>query len=327
MPGRRPLLALVACYAISLQACLHVSSTPSTSTPAPEPTTKITAKAPVEVETSTNTATRKDFAILPKVPGAVMPKTPSGNSAAMKTVPILTNPPGGVQTASGEPQPFPPFTPPPEPPLLAAVRAYIESRPDQAIEIIRTMDKNNQDFVLAVLPILARGASADLMNDQITTAALVEQLRGAIARLEPRAALKIEKFVFCSKVDGFGRYTPRSMAEPYKPNDRVNLYLELRNLSNQITSDGYRVHVRAEVEIRDAKENLVPQFQSTEQRVPVVRFEQDLVTRSPLSDFHVLYGFAAPAVPGVYTVTVKLSDATGRRVVKSQPAEFRVAGP
>lgn len=191
------------------------------------------------------------------------------------------------------------------------------------------MDKQNQDFVLAVLPILAQGATADLTNDAATNAALAEQLRGTVARIEPRAALKIEKVAFCTDVEGFGRFVPRPVANPYRPNERAQLYLELRNLGHQPTGDGFLTHVHAAVEIRDADDKLVAQIDPDDhrRRVPVVKYEKRLVTRSPLSDFHVLYIFAAPPAPGVYTVTVQLSDASGRRTVTSQKAEFRVAGP
>ena len=237
-----------------------------------------------------------------------------------------------MQTAHGaEPQPLPfsSFTPPPEAPLLAAVRAYTENNPQKAIEIIRTLDKQNQDLVLALMPILARGASADLTNDPATTAALVEQLRAAAARLEPRAALRIEKAVFCRNVDGFGRFTPWPDNLPYRPNAQAQLYLEVRNLGSQPTGGEFLTHVHAAVEVRDAHGKLVEQIDPDDyrRRVPVVRFEKKLPSHSPLHDFHVLYVFSVPPAPGVYTVTVELRDATGRRTVTTQPARFCVAGP
>jgi hypothetical protein len=58
-----------------------------------------------------------------------------------------------------------------------------------------------------------------------------------------------------------------------------------------------------------------------------VKFEKRLGSRSPLQDFHMLYIFSVPAAPGVYTVTIELRDASGRRTVKTQPAQFCVAGP
>ena len=208
---------------------------------------------------------------------------------------------------------------------------YTEGRPDKAIEIIRTLNPQNQDIVLALLPILARGATADLNNDPATVAALVDQLRNAAAvRLEPRAALRIEKLAFCKDVSGFGQFVPWPDNQPYKPNARAQLYLEVRNLGTQPVGDGFVTHVYAAVEVRDAYGNLVEQIDpapDSQRRVSVVRFEKRLGSRSPLQDFHVLYSFSVPAQPGVYTVTVELRDASGRRTVRTQPVQFCVAGP
>ncbi len=334
MPGRRPLLALVSLFAFTLPACLSVRAEVGPKPiPVPEQRAELEAKTKAEVNQPLRGT---DFGVLPKSPGTVLQKTSGSqttsnhNTKTPKQNPAAS-PVNPVRPSSGEPGPFPvlpPITVPPESLLLAAVRAYTEGRPEQAIEIIRRMDKNNQDLVLAVLPILARGVTADLTNDPATTAALVEQLRGTMVRLESRAALKIEKVAFCSDVAGFGRFVARPEANPYRPNERVQLYLELRNLGNQPTGDGFLTHVQAAVEIRDANDKVVAQIDPDDhRRVPVVKFEKRLVTRSPLHDFHVLYIFAAPPAPGVYTVTVQLNDSAGRRTVKSQPAEFRVAGP
>lgn len=337
MPGRRTLFCLFAFSALSLPACLSVNAQIGTkSTPPPEKPAEPTAK--IRPEPISPQPPRMEFAVLPKAPGAVVPTKPEApattaaktNTAQKPGEVAPVNPPNGVKTAGTEPQPFPLLTPlgPPESPLVTAVRAYSEGRFQDAIETLRKLDKNQQDFVLAVLPILARGATADLANDPVTAGALVEQLRGAAARLEPLAALKIEKVAFCSDVAAFGRFVQRPIANPYRPNERVQLYLELRNLGNQVTADGFLTHVHAAVEIRDADDKLVAQIDPDDhRRVPVVKFEKRLVTRSPLQDFHVLYIFSAPPAPGVYTVTVQLSDATGRRTVKSVPAEFRVGGP
>lgn len=344
MPGCRLLLAFFALVALTLPACLHVdarigprpAAQPERSTePAPK------AKADTAQTTSHPQAPQMQFAVLPKAPGTVVPTNPdapptvSTNTSQKPTKPDVPPPPaapapGILKADSSEPAKFPALTQfgVPEAPLLAAVRAYSEGRPDQAIEVIRKMDKSQQDFVLTVLPILARGATADLASDPATAAALTDQLRAAAARLEPLAALKIEKIAFCSDVAGFGRFVQRPIANPYRPNERVQLYFELRNLGNQYTPDGFLTHVQAVVEIRDAENKLVAQIDPEEHRkVPTVKFEKRLVTRSPLQDFHVLYIFSAPPGPGVYTVTVQFRDATGRRTVTSQPAEFRVAGP
>jgi hypothetical protein len=227
-----------------------------------------------------------------------------------------------------EPGQFP-VNPALEPPLLAAVRAYVEKRPDRAIELLRGLDKSNQDFVLSVLPLLARGASADLNNDSVTVATLVDQLHSVAARMEPRAALRIEKLALCNGVTGFGRFAPRPPNTPYHPHERVQLYLEVRNLTSEPAGDEFHTQVHATVEVRDAHQRLIEQIDPDEprHRVPVVRFAKRLTSRSPLHDFHVLYIFSAPPAPGVYTIAIELRDPTGNRVVKTAPVEFCVAGP
>ena len=181
----------------------------------------------------------------------------------------------------------------------------------------------------ATLPVLARAVSADLNHDPATVGALVDQLHSAAGRLEPRTALRIEKTAFCKYVSGFGRFVPWPDNQPYRPNAQAQFYLEVRNLGSQPAGDEFVTSVQAAVEVRDAHQKLVEQIDPDDwkRRVPVVKFEKRLGSRSPLHDFHVLYLFSVPAAPGVYTVTVELRDATGRRTVKTQPAQFCVAGP
>jgi|SRR5579883_414677 len=333
MPGRRLLAAFFALVAFPLPACIHINA----------PMTSASTEEAPKTADATPQSPRILFAELPRMPGAVVRAKPLANTPPPRDSfaqnPVDTappNPPKPVEaiatTVGAEPNRFPTLPPAAavsEPPLLAAVRAYSENRPDRAIEILRGLDKQNQDFVLGVLPILARGATADLNNDPATIAMLVDQLHAAAARLEPRAALRIEKMSFCADVSGFGRFAPWPDNQPYRPNAQAQLYLEVRNLGSEPTNDGFMTHVHATVEIRDAYGKLVEQIDPSDwrRRVPVVHFEKRLGSRSPLRDFHVLYIFSAPATPGVYTITVELRDSTGRRRVKTPPAQFCVAGP
>jgi hypothetical protein len=177
--------------------------------------------------------------------------------------------------------------------------------------------------------VLTTGAAADLNRDPATVATLVDQLHGIAARLEPRAALRIEKATFCTDVKGFGRYTPRPPDRPYKPNEQAEFYLEVHNLTSEPTRDGYLTHAHATVEIRDAHQKLVEQTdpESLHRRVPSIRYERQLASRSPLHDFHMLYAFPAPVAPGVYTITLELRDAAGGRSIKTAPVQFCVAMP
>ena len=91
----------------------------------------------------------------------------------------------------------------------------------------------------------------------------------------------------------------------------------------------YLTHARARAEIRDAYGKLVPQPHPDDyhRRVNVVEIDVKRFTRTPIQEFHFVYGFPVPPTPGVYTITVTVSDAAGRRSVTTQPVEFRVAGP
>lgn len=335
MPGRRPLAAFAALFTLPLPACLSISAP---ARPAPrEDGPKAVAKAADPSKPS-----RTDFAELPRVPGTVVranpqpelklsPNTPP--NAAPSTVQRPAGPPQNPQgtpvvAVGTEPGRFPPLNQP-EPPLLAAVRAYAENRPERAIEIIRTLPQPNQEFVRALLPALARGASADLANDPATVGMLVDQLDGARARLEPRAALRVENVAFCKDVEGFGRFVSQPPNEPYRPNARANFYLEVKNLGSRPSGDEYITHLHAVMEIRDAHGRVVEQIGpgDYQRRVPAVRYDKRLVSRSPVHDFHLVYTFSVPPAPGVYTLTAELRDAATGRTVKTQPVRFDVAGP
>ncbi len=331
---RRPLFFAVASAALVCPACLFIPAQPTPIT-SPEMRDKIAAQAKAM---ATESARKDMFGELPSRPGdAVAIKTgakvgnPGGDASASKQA----NP--EVETAS-LPGPLPSVvTSPIQPtlkdsPLLEAVRAYAENKPNKAIEILKTLDTPNQEFVLAVVPILARGATADLANDPSGIAALVEQLETAAARLEPRAALRIENVAFCCKVSGFGRYDLWPEAQPYHPNDQAQLYLEVRNLQSHATTgphgETHVTHARAAVEIKDAHGVLVkqPDPDDWRRRVDVVKFEKKLFSRGPVHDFHVLYAFPVPTTPGVYTISVEIRDPAGRKV-RSAAKEFRVTGP
>jgi hypothetical protein len=258
-------------------------------------------------------------------PNAKEPPAPqpadSNSESGVVVVAVDRNP------AVGPPAP----NPSPEPPLLRAVRAYSEGRPDQAIELLSAFDKPNQDLVLAILPVLDRGAKLDMKGDPAATAILADQLRSAAARIESRAALRLDAVTFCKTVRGYGRYDPWPKGKPYRPNEVAQLYIEVRNLVSQPTvgphGETYLTQARETVEIRDAYGKLIDQLTSTGQYVPVVQDEKKLFTRTPIHEFHILYEFHVPSAPGVYTITLNIHDPVVRRSVKTEPIEFTVAGP
>jgi hypothetical protein len=337
---RRPLLLSAAGVALLLPACLSFQTAPVPITP-PEARDKIAAEAARLKEQP-----RKDkFAELPSRPGDTVAKNPGkgGKDAKEPTVAKrphdLTEPVGPAAPAGGvagpnDPAPLPlPKLQPAEPVLLQVVRAQLEGRTSLALELLQKLPPANQEVVLALLPALTRGGTADLAADPTGTALLAEELRAAAMRLAARSALLAENVVLCRKVHGFGWYDPWPEGQPYRPNDLAQLYLEVRNLVSQPAKgprgETHLTYVRAAVEVRDAHGKLVDQPDPADwrRRVKVVEFEKQQFSRGPVDDFHVLYTFPVPPVPGVYTVTVELRDPAGRRTVRTAPLRFDVAGP
>jgi hypothetical protein len=184
-----------------------------------------------------------------------------------------------------------------------------------------------------VLPVLVRGATADLAADATATALPADQLRVAAARLAPRAALIVDNVALCRGVTAFGRFDAWPAGQTYRPNDQAFMYLEVRNLVSQPASgprgETHLTYVRGAVEISDSRGNPVSQPDPNDwrQRTQVVRFEEKRYTYGPIEEFHVVCAFAAPPTPGVYYVTVELRDPAGRRTVKTTPLRVDVAGP
>jgi hypothetical protein len=336
---RWPLLILLATG--PLPGCLVIGGSSSPPAETPPPTPKVVAPPPVE-------ANNQKFATLPSRPGQKIPaNTVARTTAPPPTVagrpplaaqsPEAPPPPDGVMPAAGEPAALPllaalPTTP--ESPLLLAVRAYVDNRPDKAIEHLKSLDKSSQDFVLAVLPLLVRGAAMKANgSDPGELAVLAEQMHASAARLESRAALRIDKVVFCQWLAGFGRYDPWPENTPYRPNNVAELYVEVRHLTSEptTTAKGEQFTTRAvlSVEIRDAKGRIIdqPDHDDHRLRVPVRREECVEVTRTPPRDYWRRIRVFVPPAAGVYTATVEVRDVVSGRTAKSRPTQFTVAGP
>ncbi len=341
------LLGLVAAFT---PACLHVSGT-------------VTPNEPV-----VTTIPESQFAELPRRPGEVVRTNPGAKAVAVgqsksatpsdatasgdgsksatsqrpsepvEPDPEITPPqaPGDVMAVRAEPGHLPIATSPPvpDPPLLAAMRAYADNRPNDAVECLRDLDRPNREFAAAVLPLLVRGSQLNLAApDPHDAAVMTEQLSAIAANLERKAALRVDKVAFCRKATSFGRYDPWPEVQPYRPNDLAILYVEIRHVGSEPAKgpdgEGFVSRAVVSLEVRDAAGRLIEQTDPTDwrRRVTVARFDHTDYTRSPLRDYSRTYRISVPSQPGVYTVTVEVRDPAGNRTARSQPAEFRVAGP
>ncbi len=314
---------LVFTVAFMLPACLHVDATPYS----PQPDTSKS-----DIASKTDQTRKTSFAELLSRPGVVVPVRPSG-TAPLPQQPVETEPSAIQVTGDKQDPPASPPAPNPgaETPLLKAVRAFTEGRPDQAIEFLSALDKPNQDLLLSLLPVLEEVAKLDSKRDPVKTAMLADQLRSAAASLEPRAALRLEAVSLCRMAAGYGRYDPCPKGVPYRPNDQALLYIEVRNLISQPSvgprGETYLTSARETVEIRDAYGKLVDQLTRDGKYISVVQAEKRLFTRTPIHEFHILYEFRVPSAPGVYAISMNIQDPVGRRSIKTEPIEFTVAGP
>lgn len=273
------------------------------------------------------------------VPGTELSPPSQSTSQRLEPIPPAVPPlPPVIQPAGTEPAPFPQITGPvqaiPESPLVAAVRASVENRPEEALKHLQALDKPNQDFALAVIPLLMRGAqmNADCASPT-DVAALADQIRAVADRLEPRAALEIDKMTFCKKVSGFGRYDPWPENQPFRPRDLAELYVEIGHVISEPavgpTGEGFVTKLVSTLEIRDANGRLIEQTDPDDHRrtVTLAKFERTDYSRTPPKDYFLKYRFPVPPTPGVYTVTVEVKDPSGKRGVRSKPTRFDVAGP
>ncbi len=284
-----------------------------------------------------------EFPGYPQRPGEVVRRLPM-SEAESEPLPPMMPPAVAVPVSPPVARPVgeraPPLTfphwelPPPttsEPPLLRALQAYLDNKPELALQAIAGLDPHNQDFVLAIVPLLARGSQLCFAREPEATAELVSQLQALAARLEPHAALRLGTVAFCHPVHGYRRYEPRSTQLPYRPRDLAQLYIEVHNIGGQPArgprGEPWLIQARATVIIRDAYGEPVamPDPLDPSRRRPQMHFEEKRYTRGPVRDFYLLCAFPVPEQPGVYTATVEVSDPHGRRSAPSAPLEFRVA--
>jgi len=340
----RWMLFLFACLALGVQpACVTVSKKlpPKEQSPPPMPIPQPPGK---DASAGNNT----NFAELPRLtPGQRIPRHPdsiitgqpktdlAATSTSASIGPEAPPPPTGgpVSPVNHTPGPF--LQVPDvriDPPLIAALRAFLENEPAKALEALKHLEKANQEFVLAAMPALARGAQMNMSQaDPQEVAVLTEQLQAAAARLEPQAALRVDKFTFCRKVHGFGRYDPWPMEQAFSASDLAELYLEIRHLRCEATTattggEGFVTRLVSSLEIRDAAGRLVDQTDPADwrRRVPMARFERTDSSRSPVRDYFLKYRFPVPSTPGTYTVTIEVRDVASSRIARSQALEFRV---
>jgi hypothetical protein len=199
-------------------------------------------------------------------------------------------------------------------PLVVALRAYLQKRPGDALDALAHYEKPNQDMLLVALPFAARLTEGNIDGVSPHEAAeLADLLQGVEERLRRRAALHVEKMLFCRRIDDFGVYVPREPVNGIhtfeggagdQPGEPVQVYVELRNVSSKQHGDAYETRLAGSIELFDGL-----QRQSAYRK----DFAPELYRgRSTRHDFFVNCSFAVPRKlpPGRYTLRVEVRDIT-----------------
>ncbi len=302
------------------------------------PACVLTGKQTVPEPPPTPVEPVREFAVLPRAPGERLPMHEP--SEPLHPAPDRVQRADPTEIAPPTPQPLQ-FSEPPsaapvvvDPPLVAAVRAYLDNRPDLALEHLRALDKPNQELMLQLIPAFVQAARMNLAQpSSVDVGLLVAQLEAPnspLAALAAKAPLFVDKAVFCRDIRGFGRYSPFPEQTTLKAGQIVFLYVELRNTPSIRTatpSDGevFETALDCTLQIQDASGGVVGLFdQKTAKMVPILHDPKRDITRSPLRDYFIAFQFPVPVKPGEYAVTVGVQhNSTHRAGAVSRTIRFR----
>jgi hypothetical protein len=201
-----------------------------------------------------------------------------------------------------------PHKPPEDPPPVAALRCFLDKRPEDATDCLKNADKTNQELLLCILPLAARlneGKLSQLPPEEVD--ALVQELTGLTVPLRARAPLVIVKSGFCESIKTFGVYQPWPDSHRFRHGDRVQIYVELRNFASKeqkLPSGEVRhvVQLVSSAEIRDYANKVVAK----------IDFQRDGPdeSRTLRHDYFDTYSFwvSDNVQPGSYTLWITVED-------------------
>lgn len=203
-------------------------------------------------------------------------------------------------------------------PLCRVLEAYLEDRPDLALDLLGAYPQRDQEVLLRLLPIVARvdkgglfsGSSSD--EERLT---VLDTLRALVHEIQVEAPLVIAKAAFCREIHSFGRGELHT-TDHFRAGDRAAVYLEIQNLADQKTDDERYV-------ARLASSLTIQRGERVVKSLPVQNLPD--WSWSPRHDHFSVIRFQFPRdlEPGLYLLTVSLTDeATGRQARRQLP--FRI---
>jgi hypothetical protein len=257
---------------------------------------------------------------------APQPETPEGKPPVV-TLGVPEDVVPEVPVAVGS-EPITTAKPPDEPPLMGALRCFLDKRPEEALDRLKGYDKINQELLLGLLPLAARLAEGSLRqaNPQ-DVAAVVDQLNSVLGPLRSRAPLTIKEMRFCRWIGGFGMYEPLPVEHRFRKGERVQIYVELQNFTSRERREPsgdvrHVIQLVSSAEILDETRKKAWPHEILFQRQGSDADE----SRTPRHDYFDNYGFWVPDLPpGLYTLVIQVEDrgTTPSRTVKGS-LDFRV---
>ena len=205
-----------------------------------------------------------------------------------------------------------------ESPIVDAVKSSVEKRPDGIRDALNSLDPARREILMTLIPLAVRVGEGGLAStDPHDVAVVVDQLQGLLWALRPRAALVMDKFCFCQRIEKFGKFKPLPAKPSFRPGEMVEVYAEFRNISSQPhrTEQGdFRTQLRGKLEIRNSAGGvlLTKECNGLDE------------TLTPQHDYFQHYRLRIPdARPGSYVLNLEAEDVpTGRKV--KQKLEFQV---
>ncbi|MCS7160931.1 MAG: hypothetical protein RMJ19_10720 [Gemmatales bacterium] len=196
-----------------------------------------------------------------------------------------------------------------EPPVCAALRAYLLGQPETASETLRAYEEHERQFLLRLFPALAQ------LHQTTWDASSQRQLWLGILRsltndLQWQAPLQMRQVSFCRRVLGYGKFDP--VPNRFASGEAVGLYCEVENLQDQeLGPHQYGLALKGQLEIRDARSKTVWHQE--------VHFEPD-VARSPRQDHFLFVRWRLPEnlSPGQYQLVFTLRDVATERTCQAE---------
>lgn len=269
----------------------------------PELMNKPTDQTPIESESMLPKDQNATLAMQNKLPTAT--RGASGEEQEVLP-PVISTPIVSVKSESTDSS-----TAKTEPPVLVAIRHYLEKKPQESLEVVKRLSPENQKLFQGLLPLVIRSTQKnvkDLSSSEVT--AHLEQIRQLASIFENRAQLTITKKCFCWNIERFGVYEPIvgeaafEMGVEGRSGELVQVYLELKNFLNLKLDSMYETAFMIGFEIRSSSGQVVWK------QVRRVGPEQ---SRSRRNDIFLNCYFRVPAhlAVGTHTLNLTIQDVTG----------------